>query len=150
MLESTSTSPKLPAESHSADTLELIGNLEQALGSFDNPTGIIDMDSLPGVLSAAMTKLRELESLELSLNQLRANHAELRDDYQARIAAMLKSIAVASRKRDALPSAVDTVEQMSCLGVTELVALYYRTCAQFRSVFNASFAFLNKPHTTNY
>jgi hypothetical protein len=92
----------------------------------------IDFDRL----QAALDGLAELEDErarvvdELSL---------LREDYAARIAGMLKAVAVVGRRRDAMSEISETINALPHLTAEQLIAQYGKTAARFRDAFPSSF-----------
>lgn len=88
-------------------------------------------------------KVNEILYPEISL-QKRAEKAEselkiLRDDYQNRIAGMVKAIAAVDRSRNKSNEAVQYLEALVELTAPELIEEYRRVSARFRSAFPTSF-----------
>ncbi len=71
--------------------------------------------------------------------QLAVDHACLREEYQQRIAGMVKAIAAVDRKRDRWEEALALVEGLPALPVTGLLETYRRVAARFRDCFPGSF-----------
>jgi hypothetical protein len=59
----------------------------------------------------------------------------MRDDYQARIAGMLKAVAAAERNQRNLESLADLISALDTLTVDDLLRTYRRTSAIFRDRF---------------
>ena len=79
-----------------------------------------------------------------------AELAVIREDYEARIAGMLKAIAAVHRNRDRRDDAAEEALDLSMKSATELVACYRRTAARFRDSFPASFGLLQSGGTARH
>jgi hypothetical protein len=95
----------------------------------------LDFDRLGEQLTEILGRIEEMVSWRQSAELLR-------QDYEARIAGMLKGIAAVERKRDSLAEALRVIENLSSLSCEELLACYRRTTARFRDTFPASFGYL--------
>ncbi|MEW6050835.1 MAG: hypothetical protein AB1644_07220 [Candidatus Zixiibacteriota bacterium] len=86
-----------------------------------------------------------LEQLGPVLDRIMASDEELRllrQDYQGRIAGMLKAIAAADRKQSGLQSVLREAETLADLTSAQLIECYRRTSARFRDCFPTSFGLL--------
>ena len=78
-----------------------------------------------------------------SLGQLSANHALLRQDYEQRIAGMVKAVAAVDRKRDRWQEAAALIDELPALPAEKLIETYRRVAARFRDCFPGSFGTQN-------
>jgi hypothetical protein len=88
-----------------------------------------------------------LENLGAALPVLfraREEATVLREDYQNRIAGMLKAIVVAERGRPSLDDSLDMIERLPRRSATELIECYRRTSARFRDTFPTSFGLITQ------
>ena len=92
----------------------------------------IDFDQLAERIKAIRNSLIENEGAggELEI---------LRQDYIRRIAGMVKAVAVANDRSTSASVALETVDSLDNMSAEELVSLYRKTSASFRTVFPASF-----------
>jgi hypothetical protein len=96
----------------------------------------IDFDSLADKLSQLQRDISTHASMRQELDLLR-------QDYQARIAGMLKAIAAVDRKRDSFDDALHAIESLPSLNCAELTETYRRVSARFRDTFPTSFGQFN-------
>lgn len=92
---------------------------------------LIDFDELRDWIEQQLGRNEASETVEAELNCLR-------DDYQKRIAGMIKAIAVADRKGDRYESALQLIEDLPSMTSAELTDCYRRTSARFRDMFPTS------------
>lgn len=92
----------------------------------------IDFDALVEGLDRAGEQLESIETL-------RRDHALLRDDYQGRIAGMVKAMAAVGRSQDGVEAAAALIAELPGLAAEELVQTYRRTCVRFRDHFPTSY-----------
>ena len=96
----------------------------------------IDFDDLRARLSNLCT--------QLGAESARAeDHALLRQDYEQRVAGMVKAIAAVDRKRDRWDEAVTLVEELPAMPAARLIETYRRVAARFRDCFPGSFGTQN-------
>lgn len=107
--------------------------LEEVAGLFTKTSmAQIDFDELKVRLLSIRDTLSAREDLA-------AEHALLRDDYEQRIAGMVKAIAAVDRKRDCWEEALALVEELPTQPSAQLLATYRRVAAKFRDSFPGSF-----------
>lgn len=108
----------------------LIERLLSDLGDRSLPP--VDLDRLADQLRLALERIRKQAEQEAELQLLR-------EDYIARIAGMLKAVAVAARSESGTMEAADRVEQLPNLSARDLVRQYRLAAARFRDAFPTSF-----------
>jgi len=92
----------------------------------------LDFDELKTCLADLRRRLADLEGVSGELQVLR-------DDYQQRIAGMVKAIAAVDRRHDRTREATELVASLATMRAAELVACYHRTSARMRDMFPTSF-----------
>ncbi|MBN1212360.1 MAG: hypothetical protein JXA92_07260 [candidate division Zixibacteria bacterium] len=97
---------------------------------------LIDFDRLKQWLEMTASKW---ERYYRTLSEL----AVIREDYQQRVAGMVKALAAVDRKRDGWQQALELTESLNDMSARELVAAYRQTVIRFRDAFPASFGYLN-------
>jgi len=119
-----------------------ISYLAELLASLDerNMSGI-DFDRLKKWLATAVSKEEAYENL---MSQLTA----MKEDYQQRIAGMVKAMAAVDRNRDNQQQALELVDGLKDMTGEELVTCYRKTSARFRDMFPASFGLPTSCHRT--
>jgi hypothetical protein len=115
---------------------EDIAELVRALD--ETSTELIDFDRLRLRLAEMVSLIEEKQKLETEVRILR-------DDYIGRMAGMLKAIAAVNNRTGEMGGLLDDVERLPALGASELVAVYRRVSARFRSAFPASVGWLGSP-----
>lgn len=112
--------------------------LEEVARAIDDTTlSCIDFDKLKQHLVVAADRLR-------STTALAESQARLRDDYEKRIAGMIKAVAAVGRKRDGWEEAAALVDQLPTVTVDRLLEIYRRVSARFRDSFPGSFGLIRK------
>lgn len=96
----------------------------------------LDFDELRARLTGVCASLE-------SHGQSAGNHALLRQDYEQRIAGMIKAVAAVDRKRDRWEEAAASVDELPTLTAGELIERYRRVAARFRDCFPGSFGTQN-------
>ena len=91
----------------------------------------IDFDELDQRIERLVTDLPQLSQ---SLGDL----AVLREEFEMRLAGMLKAIAAVERSRTSLESATCQIEQFPSLSAAELLKQHRATSARFRDLFPGS------------
>ena len=87
----------------------------------------------------AATRLTALSEPVAHATATGDGYAMLREDYQSRIAGMIKAMAAVERSTDALAEAAHQIDELAALSAEELVALYRRTTVRFRRHFPTSY-----------
>ena len=119
------------------DVKSEIAYLEGVVRSLDAATMVrIDFDEL-------RERLQEIGAGLAVRDELAEGHALLRQDYEQRIAGMIKAIAAVDRKRDGWSEAVAQVEELPHLPPAKLLETYRRVAARFRDCFPGSFGALS-------
>lgn len=98
----------------------------------DTDLSLLDFDTLRDRLA---TLVNELEHAD----RMSTDHALLRADYEQRLAGMIKAIAAVDRKRGGVEDALATVDRLTHLTASELIAEYRRVSAAFRDSFPTTF-----------
>lgn len=83
--------------------------------------------------------LRQALTEHHRIAQLHEELQNLRSDYIVRIGGMIKAIAAASRRRDALAVAEEEVAALPKMTVMQLIERHRRVSARFRDAFPAGF-----------
>lgn len=94
----------------------------------------IDFDELDHQIEKLINRLEQTTE---SLSELTI----LRQEYERRLAGMIKAIAVAGKSRSALESAQAQIEQLSSANADELLKQYRAMSARFRDLFPGSLGF---------
>jgi len=89
--------------------------------------------------NAAVDQLNAIAMRLTTWEQMVQEIDVLRDDYQSRIAGMIKAMAVLKRSGDSVGSASEEIAGLAELTAEELVRTYRRTMARFRDHFPASY-----------
>ena len=111
--------------------------LNDVAGLIDEPTLTkIDFDDLTQRLTAIAARIRADGTLIDS-------HARLRDDYQIRIAGMIKAIAAVDRKRDGWAEALELVETLPSMSIDRLLQVQRRIATRFRNCFHIRYCLTN-------
>lgn len=103
---------------------------------------LIDFDEVSKELLHLCSALEQSEHYRNELNQLR-------EDYQNRIAGMVKAITAVERKQNDTEDTIAYLENLVELSAAELIAEYRKTSARFRSAFPTTFGPLNS-HTNRH
>ncbi len=114
---------------------ELLASLNER-----NMSGI-DFDYLKKWLATTITKEEAYETLLAQLSVMK-------EDYQQRIAGMVKAMAAVDRNRDNRRQALELVDGLKDMTGKELVTCYRKTSARFRDMFPASFGLPTSGHKT--
>ncbi len=105
---------------------DLVGAIE------GRETGPLDPALVGRLLRQALAEHDELIRLRVGLDHMRT-------DYIARITGMIKAVAAASRRRNALALATEEVAALDKMTPDELIDTHRRVSARFRDAFPASF-----------
>jgi len=92
----------------------------------------VDLDRLAEQLRLARDRIHCLTEQETELQLLR-------EDYTARIAGMLKAVAVAERSEAGTLETTERIERLTQLSATDLIRQYRIAAARYRDAFPASF-----------
>jgi len=115
-------------------------NLEQHKGYVAELAGLLTGGSIDEIDFDGLTQwLGEASALLENATAAIEEATLLRHDYRERISGMVKAIAVSSRRRENMQTALDYIEGLPHLSATELIAEYKKTQARFRDAFPASF-----------
>jgi hypothetical protein len=107
--------------------------LEEVVSVLDGSSiSRIDFDELKQRLLSVCDGLNAQE-------EMAGEHALLREEYEQRIAGMIKAIAAVDRKRDRWEEALGLVEELPVMRSAQLLATYRRVAARFRDCFPGSF-----------
>lgn len=98
----------------------------------ENHPETIDLDNFLIKIDEMITQLKEQ-------HQSTAQLLLLKNDYQTRIAGMLKAIAVAKGNEDQMKMALTEIEQLEQLTASALIECYKKVQLRFRTTFPASF-----------
>lgn len=102
----------------------------------------IDFDELLETLSAVKNRLNRQGLLERELDRLK-------DEYRNRIVGMLKANLACRDSSEERELAITLSGELSDLTAAELVKIYERVAARFRSNFPASFRYVAMPTDSN-
>lgn len=101
----------------------------------DEDLHLIDFDEVKKYLLSLKSSLSQYEHCQNELGVLR-------EDYQNRIAGMVKAIATVERQSDSSNEALVYLDKLVELSAAELIAEYRKTSARFRSAFPTTFGLL--------
>ena len=97
----------------------------------DETMPLVDFDEMKEWIGRQQNLLKTFEEARIELEILR-------DDYQKRIAGMVKAIAVTDRHRDRYQAALQLVDELQSMSGEDLINCYRRTSARFRDMFPTS------------
>jgi len=123
-------------------------NLDTIDKELEEVVALLDEHALPEVdFDRLRSCLADLAEHGRRLAGMPEELALLRDDYVARIAGMMKAVAVVGRRQTEVAGMLEDLEALPTLDAANLVAEYRRAAARFRDAFPTSFGPLKATRT---